>query len=61
MNIDTSTLGIRRIGVLICFNQYHVKHGRYPKDAKELSEVTSTVLSPDRFRKYSAWFSGLAQ
>ncbi len=61
MCTDLSKVGIRRIGILVCFNQYHLQHNRYPKDADELLEVTSTVLTPASFKKYSDWFSGYAQ
>jgi len=56
MEQDLSSLGIRRIGIIACFNQYHVKHGRFPENPQELNEVTSTLLSEDRFKKHQAWF-----
>jgi len=53
---DTTTIGIRKRGVLVCFREFHAINGRYPKNASELSIVTSTILHPNNFDKYRKWY-----
>lgn len=53
---DISNLGIRKQGIILCFNAYNSKFGRYPNNSQELTSVTSSRLSEDRFKKYRQWF-----
>jgi hypothetical protein len=51
-------LGIRRIGILMCFHAYKAKHGKYPECADDLLDVSSSILSEKVFQKYHKWCLG---
>ena len=53
---DISKLTLKRIGILISFNQYKARNGRYPETPEELNEVTTSLLHQKKFKEQKRWF-----
>ncbi len=56
MQKHNNNLGIRKLGIIVCFQKFHAENQRYPDTPEELSTVTSSVLHENRFLKYKSWF-----
>ncbi len=53
---DLKNIGIRKIGILVCFQTYKAEFKDYPKNPEELHKVTGSLLPKSSFKKYQKWF-----
>ena len=54
-------LGIRRLGIVQCFDTFYLLHKSFPETPEELATVTSTILPEKQFEKYRKWFLDYTQ